>query len=244
MYPLGIAGGPGGVAQGPPDDFGQIGAALADLAGDGPPLLVRLYVSYSGDAEAALAQVAQFAQIGPLVDLCLSYHDPGGDVSRWCSFAERVVARHGSQVGSISVTNEANLTAIPVVPDGAYPNAPLALAEGLVAAARARHAAGAAAALGFTAGSEAGPGAGELWARLDPRFASAVEFAGLTVYPGDFGPRVVPPAARPRGGRHARRLPFPAGGGRNRVRRPDPRLRERLARRPRPGRGRPGRGAG
>ena len=45
IFPLGLAGSPDGVASGPPDDFEQISAAVADLQGDGPPIMPRMYVS-------------------------------------------------------------------------------------------------------------------------------------------------------------------------------------------------------
>jgi hypothetical protein len=140
VYPFGIAGGQDGVVSGPPDDIGLIGQALGGLAGDGPPLVVRMYVTFEGMAEAALDQVAQFAQMGNLVDLSLNFHDRDGDVDQWCSFVEQVVRRHGAQVGSIGVTNEANLLDVPFAPDGAYPNALEALADGVAAAAEAKSA--------------------------------------------------------------------------------------------------------
>lgn len=135
MYPFGIVGGPNGPVAGPPDDIGRIGQALKELAGGGPPLPVRMYVTYEGDVDAALGQAAQFAQIGRLVDLSLNFHDPAGDVPRWRTFVDAVVRRHGAQVGSIGVTNEANLRNVPFAPDGAYPNAWEALVGGVLAAA-------------------------------------------------------------------------------------------------------------
>ena len=198
VYPFGLVGGPGGVVAGRPDDIGRIGEALGALAGDGPPLLVRMYVTFEGAAEAALDQVAQFARIGRLVDLSLNFHDPDGNVERWCSFVEQVVRRHGSDVGSIGVTNEANLLGIPFAPDGAYPNALEALADGVQAAAQVKRSTKATADLGFTAASDLTAAGGAFWQRLAQRggeaFGSAVDFAGLTMYPGGFGP-FVPPAA-------------------------------------------------
>jgi hypothetical protein len=194
VYPLGIAGGPGGVVSGPPDDIGRIGAALHGLSGDGPPMLVRMYVTFEGSVEAALDQVAQFAQIGSLVDLSLNFHDRDGDVERWCSFVEQVVRRHGSDVGSIGVTNEANLLDVPFAPDGAYPNALEAMADGVLAAAQAKGSTGATAALGFTTASDTTTAAASFWRRLTrrsgERFSSAIDFAGLTMYPGGFDPQV------------------------------------------------------
>lgn len=194
VYPFGVAGGPDGLVVGPPDDLGRIGAALAELAGAGPPLLVRLPVAYTGDVDAALAQVGQFAQIGSLVDLSLNFHDLDGDVSRWCAFVDTVVRRHGRQVSAIGITNEANLHDIPYAPDGAYPHAQQALVEGVLTAAEAKRATGATAALGFTAASDTGPQAGAFWRQIRETggagFAAAVDFAALTMYPGGFSPSV------------------------------------------------------
>jgi hypothetical protein len=135
VYPFGIAGGPGGVVSGLPDDIGLIGEALQGLAGDGPPLLVRLYVTFEGAVEAALDQVAQF------------------------------------------------------------PNALEALVDGVVVAAETKKSMGATAALGFTTASDTTPGAESFWRRVALRagraFSSAVEFAGLTMYPGGFEPLVL-----------------------------------------------------
>lgn len=193
VFPLGIAGGPEGVVSGPPDDVGRIGEALQDLAGDGEPLLVRMYVTFEGSVAAALDRVGQVAQIGRLVDLSLSFHDREGDVERWCEFIELVVREHGRAVGSIGVTNEANLLTIPFAPDGAYPHALEALVDGARVAAETKRDEKATAALGFTAAGSADVMAGtnSFWPRVAQRggekFAAAVEFAGLTMYPGGFG---------------------------------------------------------
>lgn len=48
VFPLGLAGGPEGVASGASDDFDKIENALERLRGDGPPLLVRMYVNWAG----------------------------------------------------------------------------------------------------------------------------------------------------------------------------------------------------
>ena len=191
VYPFGIVGGPRGAVIGPPDDFTRIGAAIQGLAGDGPPLVMRLYVTYEGDAAPALDLVAQFAQFGSLVDLSLNYHDRAGNVERWCSFVEQVVQRHGANLGSIGITNEANLRDVPFAPDGAYPNALEALVDGILVAASTKRRSAANAAIGFTAAADVDPAANApFWLRVAERgqmaFASALDFAGLTLYPGGF----------------------------------------------------------
>jgi hypothetical protein len=202
VYPFGITGGPSGAVIGPPDDFARIGAALQDLAGDGPPLLVRLYVAYEGAAAPALDLVAQFAQLGGAVDLSLNFHDRNGDVERWCAFVEQVVRRHGSSLGSIGITNEANLRDVPFAPDGAYPNALEALVDGVLIAAATKGRVAASAALGFTAAADVTPAAdASFWSGVAQRggdaFARALDFAGITIYPGGFtGPADLAAIAR------------------------------------------------
>jgi hypothetical protein len=149
-------------------------------------------VTFEGSVAAALDEVALFAQIGSLVDLSLSFHDRDGDVERWCSFVDQVVRGHGSSVGSIGITNEANLSTVPFAPDGAYPNALEALVDGVLVAAETKRSVEAEAGLGFTAAGDgdASTGPDSFWGRVAQRggetFGSAPDFAGLTMYPGGF----------------------------------------------------------
>lgn len=192
VFPLGIAGGPDGIASGPPDDLERLGAALRTLQGDTAPLLMRMYVVYDGTVEKALDQVSQLAGLGAALDLSLGYHDRRGDVDAWCRFVEQVVQRHGRQVNSIGVTNEANLLDVPFAPDGAYPRALEALVDGVRVAGAAKRATGATAAVGFTAAAEHDRSSGSpFWSQVRERggaaFGAAVDYAGLTMYPGVFG---------------------------------------------------------
>jgi hypothetical protein len=156
------------------------------------PLRVRLPVAYDGDVSEALDQVAQFAQIGALVELSLNYHDHTGDVQRWCGFIEQVVRHHGSAVGSIGITNEANLADVPFAPDGAYPNALEALVDGVLVASATKQNVAATANLGFSAAADAGANLASVhfWKAVAGRggeaFATGLGFAGLTIYPGGF----------------------------------------------------------
>jgi hypothetical protein len=131
VFPLGLAGSPGGVAAGPPDDIDQIVRAVRDLQGDGPPLLARMYVGWTGAAStaSALARVRELAEVP--WDLVLCYRDPAGDVGGWAGFAADVVRGHGDQLAAIQVTGEANLTGIPDAADGAFPRADEALVRGV-----------------------------------------------------------------------------------------------------------------
>src|ERR1700723_287328 len=163
MFPLGLAGSPDGVAVGPPDDVDQIVRAVQYLQGDGPPLLARMYVSWTGAAStsSALAQVQELAGIP--WDLVLSYRDPAGDVAGWAGFAAEVVRGFGQQLAAVQVTGEANLTGVPHAADGAFPRADEALARGVLAAAAAKRESGATAAGGVPGGPPGGPAGGGVW---------------------------------------------------------------------------------
>ena len=193
VFPLGLAGSPDGVASGAPDDFDQIASAIQYLQGDGPPLLPRMYVSWTGAASTGpvLAQVQELAGIP--WDLVLCYRDPAGDVASWAGFAADVVRGFGQQLAAIQVTGEANLTGIPDAADGAFPRADEALVRGVLAAATAKRESAATAAIGFAVSPEPNPAGSVFWpavARLGgPEFAAAVDYAGLDMYPDVFGPR-------------------------------------------------------
>jgi len=200
VFPLGIAGAPGGVAAGRPDDQAAIGRALAELAGDGPPLMPRMYVNWHGRwrTRSALARVRRVAEApGPAPDLVLCYRDPAGNVDAWAEFVARVVARHGDRLAAVQVTGEANLTGIPDAADGAFPRAGQALVRGVLAAAAAKRASGATAAIGFAAVPEPEPDASGFWTGVrdlgGADFAAAVDYAGIDLYPDVFGPRFAVP---------------------------------------------------
>ncbi len=198
VFPLGMAGGPDGVAVGPPDDFEAIGRALGELRGDGRPLLPRMYVVWSGPESTATvsAQVAQLTGIGVPLDLVLCYRDPGGEVSAWAAFVAQVVDRHGRELAAVQVTGEANLTWVPGAADGAFPGARDALVQGVLAGAAAKREAGATAAIGFAVVPDIDPAASGFWDGVrdsgGQQFAAAVDYAGIDIYPDVFGPRISP----------------------------------------------------
>jgi hypothetical protein len=198
VFPLGMAGGPDGLAVGPPDDFDAIGAAFAELQGDGPPLLPRMYVVWAGAAstEPVLAQVTQLAGIGIPLDLVLCFRDPAGNVAAWTSFVAQVVRQHGDALAAVQVTGEPNLTWAGPAADGAFPHAVGALVQGVLAAAAAKRAAGVAAAIGFAVVPNIDPAADGFWAEVHEtggeRFAAALDYAGIDIYPDVFGPRIGP----------------------------------------------------
>jgi hypothetical protein len=124
----------------------------------------------------------------------LCYRDPAGDIDAWESFVARVVSSCGRRLAAIQVTGEANLAGIPAAADGAFPRAAEALVRGVLAAAAARQRSAATAAIGFAVSPEVDPAGGVFWPTVaelgGSRFAAAVEYAGLDMYPDVFGPRL------------------------------------------------------
>jgi hypothetical protein len=197
VFPRGLAGAPGWVARGRRDDPAAIARALAELSGDGPPLLSRGYVNWTGRwlNRTALAQVRRIAEAGrPPHDLVLCYRDKSGDVAAWERFVSRVVSDYGRRLAAVQVTGEANLTGVPGSVDGAFPRADEALVRGVLSAAEAKRATGATAAIGFAAAVQAAPDPAGFWRRVrdlgGADFAAALDYAGLDVYVDVFGPRI------------------------------------------------------
>ncbi|GAA4589842.1 hypothetical protein GCM10023194_45100 [Planotetraspora phitsanulokensis] len=198
VFPLGMAGGPDGLAVGPLDDFEAIGRALGELQGDGKALLPRMYVVWSGPESTAevSAQVAQLAGIGVPLDMVLCYRDPSGDVAAWASFVSQVVIRHGREFAALQVTGEPNLTWAGAAADGAFPGALDALVQGVLAGAAAKREAGATVEIGFAVVPDIDPATGGFWAEVRDtggvEFAAALDYAGIDIYPDVFGPRLGP----------------------------------------------------
>ncbi|GAA5189840.1 hypothetical protein GCM10023322_43480 [Rugosimonospora acidiphila] len=198
VFPLGMAGAPGGLAVGPPDNIEAIGRALSELQGDGKTLLPRMYVVWSGpeSTAAAHAQLDQLAAAGVPWDLVLCFRDPGGDVAAWASFVSQVVTRHGREFAALQVTGEPNLTWAGAAADGAFLNARDALVQGVLAGAAAKRETGATVAIGFAVVPDIDPAANGFWAGVRDSggadFAAAVDYAGIDIYPDVFGPRRSP----------------------------------------------------
>src|SRR5579872_1010570 len=114
VFPLGLAGSPDGVAVGPPDDFTKVAEAAVELQGDGPMLLPRMYVSWSGPRGTgdALRQIDALTTQSMPWDLVLCYRDRSGSVAKWAEFAATVVREHGRHLAAVQVTGEANLAGI------------------------------------------------------------------------------------------------------------------------------------
>jgi len=199
VFPFGLAGGPDGVAAGPPDDFGQIRHLLRILQGDGPQLLPRAYVAWSGPGatEAMLSQVADLVGTGLCWDLVLAYRDHQAAVTEWTEFVSQVVTGFAPDLAAVQVTGEANLTGIPDAGDGAYPGATEALVHGVIAAADARQRHALDVPVGFAVVPEREPAAGMFWPAVamlgGSRFAACVDYVGIDMYPDVFGGRIEQP---------------------------------------------------
>ena len=219
VFPFGLAGGPDGLAAGPPDDFAQIRLLLRILQGDGPPILTRAYVGWAGASTtaAAPAQVAGLIAAGLHWDLVLAYRDPRADIRGWTDFVAQVVTRYGADLAAVQVTGEANLTGIPDVGDGAYAGAIQALVHGITAAADAKQRCALDVPVGFAVVPESGPVAGTFWPAVaalgGARFPACLDYVGLDMYPDVFGGRIEPAGLGPAVGEllrtvHARRREF------------------------------------
>ena len=196
VYPFGLAGGPDGVAAGPPDDLGQIRRLLRVLQGDGAELLVRTYVAWSGadTRDTALGQIADLVGTGLRWDLVLAYRNREADIRGWTEFVSRVVTDFAADLAAIQVTGEANLTGIPDAGDGAYPGAAEALVHGMFAAAAVKRQRALDVALGFAVVPEREPEAGTFWPAVaalgGSRFQACVDYVGIDMYPDVFGGRI------------------------------------------------------
>ena len=157
-----------------------------------------------------LAQVSRrirrYGRRGYEVEYVLAYRPQGrrgqADVRDFAAFARRFVRRFGHRRGltGIQVTNEANNFLSPDASDGAYPGARDALVRGLIAADREVRRLGLHLELGFNWFYRLDPSyEEEFWRELRAkggrRFARAVDWVGVDVYPGTY----FPPAGVPRG---------------------------------------------
>jgi hypothetical protein len=196
VFPFGVAGGPDGLAVGPPDDFGQIRRLLRILQGDGPELLPRAYVGWSGpgSTQTALSQITDLVSTGLRWDLVLAYRDRQAAITKWTEFVSQVVAGFAPDLAAVQVTGEANLTGIPDAGDGAYPKAAEALVHGLFAAAAAKQQHAPDVPVGFAVVPEPDPAAGAFWDAVaalgGAQLAACVDYVGIDMYPDVFGGRI------------------------------------------------------
>jgi hypothetical protein len=203
IYPGGAAGtvGPTG-ATGPENAASRL-VRLEQLRGGARPFVLHLYDSFTGPADAdalprALADdVAAYLSRGFQVEVVLTYRpaDPAGDVAGFVGFVRSRVRQLGPHAGvvGLQVTNEVNVAGAPSAADGFYAGARDALVQGVIAAkTEARRGGFGQLGIGFNWAYQLGPGEDEFWVSLGRRggaaFAEAVDWVGLDVYPGTWGP--------------------------------------------------------
>jgi hypothetical protein len=139
IYPLSVAGTPFGLAVGPQDNYEKIQLALEDLRGETKKLLPRNYLIYTREWESKmLANADRFSDSGLLGDLTIGCGDwtnqqePGIELESWLGFIRKVINQYGTQLASLQITNEPNLSFM----EGSKPYIMQALVEGVIAAKR------------------------------------------------------------------------------------------------------------
>jgi hypothetical protein len=188
IYPFGAAGTGAGVATGPPDDFTRLPQIIEHLCG-GRQFLLRTYVPYTGDEASALLQIEFVARSRLPWEIALCFRQPGDDLAGWLALTGEIVARYGNTIDSLQVTNEPNLKHVPHSADGSHPAVLPALAQGVLAAKRAKQATGATLAIGFNA-VPAFHGSDNFWPAVQQfgsAFVNALDYVGIDFYPDVFG---------------------------------------------------------
>jgi hypothetical protein len=204
IYPGGAAGTVGPAGRLVPDDQTKTLDALERLRVPGRPFVLHLFASYAGQGSASAAEqiggdVARYTAAGFRIELVLTYRPAGGaqaqDVAGFADFARGAVAGFGSnpRFTALQVTNEANVRGAPSAADGAYAGAQDALVRGVVAAAEEARKDGARVAIGFNWAYSVGASERAFWSRLrsaGPAFRRSLDWVGLDLYPGTWGPRL------------------------------------------------------
>ena len=178
-------------------------AALRGLRRPGRPFLLRLNRFFWSDGEAAferyLRLARRFASRGYRIELQVRYHpspQQEGDLRAWRAHVRRVVRRFGAirRVVAFQIGNETNLPFSPDSSDGAYARARAVVVAGVIAAKReVRRLRLRRLGIGFNWFWRLDPASErEFWDALrergGPRFAHAVDWVGLDVYPGTVFP--------------------------------------------------------
>lgn len=208
IYPGGAAGTvhPGGARVA--DELSAQVRALQELRVPGRPFVLHLYASYTGPGSLTAEQqagglIAAYTAAGFQTELVLAYRpsdaNPSSDVPGFVAFVRDAVATLGSnrKFLSVQVTNEANVGGAPNAADGYYPGATDALVNGVIAAkATAQKLGFPQITVGFNWAYAGNKSEASFWQRLEdggPAFRQALDWVGLDVYPGTWGPR---PAGR------------------------------------------------
>jgi hypothetical protein len=205
IYPGGGAGTIGPGLTPAPDDPAKDLAALERLRG-GKAFVLHLYASYTGPRGASAAdqvgdEVRRYTNAGFEVELVACYRPADGgartDPAGFAGFVGQAVSSLGRnrRVVSLQVTNEANVDGAADATDGSFARAEDALIAGAVAAHREAHALRLGQLrVGFNWAYATDRGETSFWRYLKRRggrrFDRAVDWVGLDVYPGTWGPRI------------------------------------------------------
>ncbi|MFD0681940.1 MULTISPECIES: hypothetical protein [unclassified Paenibacillus] len=137
IYPLSVAGTPFGLAVGSQDNYDKIQWVLRDLRGETKKLFPRNYLIYTKEWESKmLLNADRYSEAGLLGDLTVGCGDwtnqqePGIELESWLTFIRKVINQYGSQLASLQITNEPNLSFM----EGSKPYILQALVEGVIAA--------------------------------------------------------------------------------------------------------------
>jgi hypothetical protein len=180
-------------------------AALEALRPSGRAFVLHLYAGYTGpkgrSAAGQLArQMAQYTRAGFRVEPVLTYRPADGgsrsDVAGFVRFTRAAVRAFGHDRSFVStqVTNEANVGGAPNAADGYYAGARDALIRGVIAAKAEIRADGFnRVKVGFNWAYATDSGESAFWkylARGGRAFTSSLDWVGLDVYPGTWGPPI------------------------------------------------------
>jgi hypothetical protein len=207
IYPGGAAGSVGPTSSPKPEDPRMRLAALEALRPAGQPFVVHLYAGFTGPGGYTAAQqvgqeISQYEAAGLEVELVLTYRPTDGgnadDVQEYAQFVRDSVKAFGPNPDFVSmqITNEANIAGAPNASDGYYHDAEDALIAAVIAAKQEIQGDGhTQVKVGFNwAYSDSGTEAG-FWSYLARHgghaFRSALDWVGLDVYPGTWGPPLV-----------------------------------------------------
>ena len=206
IYPGGAAGtvGPSGATR--PEEPALRMAALEQLRPPGRRFVLHLYSCYTGTSGWSAAQqvgqqIEEYGQAGFQTELVLCYRPGDGgsaaDVGGFEDFVRRAVQSLGPIRGfvAVQVTNEANQGGSPNTSDGYYAGVKDALIEGVVAAKNEIRADRFdQVKVGFNWALATDGAEGAFWGYLrrhgGRRFVNDLDWVGLDIYPGTWGPGV------------------------------------------------------
>jgi hypothetical protein len=204
IYPGGAAGATGPNGPVAPEDPARRLAALEQLRAPGAPFVLHIYAGYTGAGGWTAAQqvgddLAQYTAAGFEVELVLTYRPADGgspqDVTGFEAFVRQTLASFGPdpRFVSLQVTNEANVSGAPNASDGWFGGARDALIGGVIAAKAAIRANRyAQVQVGFNWAAAGDADEHGFWSYLARRggaeFVNALDWVGVDIYPGTWGP--------------------------------------------------------